>query len=471
MLCRAPALLRFGKASCGRTSQRRPALPCPARASASAASVLLLLTSLSASMAPQKFASVRHKARPPARLASFRDDSGLVALRYEQTRQAEPPIPLPPPRNPLRISLTPSGTGAPRTRTAIIVIPPPVAPPQEEHPLFRTQRPAPSHANGAGNDNGWKRDSGAPTTSSSITLRDEHDEDPVFRKLFDHNSDAPSVFCSDEQTLKDAASPILELPSTPPSPDLTAVPQKLSTAVGYRDADSDSKNTPASPTESARPISLTKKLSKTFSIRSAATKRLRKRSLSTDGRAASPDAPPSTMRGSPNKSPKSPPRSWARSPASNRKGRDPGPSQASGSDADFAPITTLIPDDSLWDDFGNLSFSKRGSIMFGGKAGFPFGRDAPPAPSSSADAASVTPAQPQVATPAAGGGDATDEKLHASPHDESPSVPSIRVVSIDVERESQKFFSLRSSAKRPAYRAFSKYHYATVGQFIISTTR
>jgi hypothetical protein len=34
----------------------------------------------------------------------------------------------------------------------------------------------------------------------------------------------------------------------------------------------------------------------------------------------------------------------------------------------FAPITTPIPDDGLWDDFGSLSFSNRGSLMFGGKS-------------------------------------------------------------------------------------------------------
>ena len=46
-------------------------------------------------MAPQRFTSVRQKSRQQtARLAALRDDTGLVALRYEQTKQAEPPIPL-----------------------------------------------------------------------------------------------------------------------------------------------------------------------------------------------------------------------------------------------------------------------------------------------------------------------------------------------------------------------------------------
>lgn len=141
---------------------------------------------------PQKHVTVRHKGRPVARLAlsPFRDDSGLVALRYEHTKQGEPPIPLPPPQ--------------PREkkreiRRPIIVNPPPVPPPQEEHPLFRNQQTQTQTLQTSqtitirrSQAEPWKRDSGAPT-SSSITLRgDEDEEDYIYRKLLEDIADAPS---------------------------------------------------------------------------------------------------------------------------------------------------------------------------------------------------------------------------------------------------------------------------------------
>ncbi|KAK3387104.1 hypothetical protein B0H63DRAFT_149415 [Podospora didyma] len=376
---------------------------------------------------PQKFASVRHKTRPPARLAPFRDDTSLVALRYEQTRQAELPIPLPPPRNPLRISRPQSTLAGP-----IIISPPPVAPPQDQHPLFRTQLQTRSQADD------WKRDSGAPT-SSSITLREDHDDDVVFRKLLGDISDSPSAPSNDEQTLRDASSTI-KTPCTTP-------PLKLSAAFACR-ADATQEHSTKSPTEESaqppaspsRPISLTKKLGKTFSLRSSGTK-LRKKTLS-DDKVASPDAPPSIMRGSPSSmSPKpSPPRSARSSPG---KGRDSSSSQPP--DTGFIPISTLIPDDSLWDDFGNLSFSKRGSIMFGAKSGFPgFGSLTSPTTVAPLD-------DSEVASPLASLSDgASSDKPHAPPqphHESSPSVPSIRVMSVDIERESQKVRSLYESGE------------------------
>ncbi|KAI0518181.1 rab-GTPase-TBC domain-containing protein [Xylaria bambusicola] len=78
--------------------------------------------------------------------APFKDDSRLIALRYDQTIALEPPIPLPPPRSPRRppprassLNLTrPAGvTNSP------IVVPPPIPPPRpppptEQHPALRT---------------------------------------------------------------------------------------------------------------------------------------------------------------------------------------------------------------------------------------------------------------------------------------------------------------------------------------------
>ncbi|KAK6845133.1 TBC domain-containing protein [Apiospora arundinis] len=72
-------------------------------------------------MAPQKYSSVRYKSRPTA-LVPFRDDTSLIALRYDQTVQAEPPIPIPPPRSPLRNNRsTIAIAGAPVTRPSSTV--------------------------------------------------------------------------------------------------------------------------------------------------------------------------------------------------------------------------------------------------------------------------------------------------------------------------------------------------------------
>ncbi|KAK5631309.1 hypothetical protein RRF57_007023 [Xylaria bambusicola] len=78
--------------------------------------------------------------------APFKDDSRLIALRYDQTIALEPPIPLPPPRSPLRPP--PRASSLSLTRPAAvtnspIVVPPPIPPPRpppptEQHPALRT---------------------------------------------------------------------------------------------------------------------------------------------------------------------------------------------------------------------------------------------------------------------------------------------------------------------------------------------
>ncbi|KAK0705275.1 rab-GTPase-TBC domain-containing protein [Lasiosphaeris hirsuta] len=431
-------------------------------------------------MAPQRFPSVRHKptiaSRPAVRLAAFRDDTGLIALRYEQTKQAEPPIPLPP-RNPLRLRTTttatarpppvsaPARTPAPAAVLPITIVPPPVAPPQEQHPLFRTQHEPQPQADD------WKRDSGLATVSSSITLREEYDEvSYTYQKILDDIADAPSVYPVDEQV---ASSPAPSLPAT-------TVPLSKSTV----------SHSPASPPLAPSPTptraaSLTKKLGKTFSIRSTSARRLRKKTLSeatnaeididiTKDKAASSDAQVVTMRDSPSNSSsssnKTPPR--ARSPSAKK---DDAARTSQTMELDFTPITTSIPEDSLWDQFSDLSFSKRGSIMFGGESPlsqFPMTKprggsatplaDEPATGSNAPDTASNAPVDTATiaatsttaiaatlrvesgattATPS----DATTETSPAPAHENSPSVPSIRVVSMDVERESQKVRSLYES--------------------------
>ncbi|KAK4101486.1 RabGAP/TBC [Parathielavia hyrcaniae] len=325
-------------------------------------------------MAPRRFGSVRHKAKPTAtRAAPFRDDTGLVALRYEQTKQAEPPIPLPPPRNPRRINRSPSTlTSSTAPTSPIIVSPPSIPPPPEEHPLFRTQRPSrPSQSEAQ------KRDSGAPT-SSSVTLREEHGEDSIDQKLLDAVSDPPSVYSNDSDVIErsDAPRTRTTIHHQVAQPPLTvSIPQysgDTETAI--------SSPTQQSPTSSpTRRVSLTRKLSISFGIGADGSKRLRKRMLSTDRAASQEEAPPEMEPGwgsprSPKspKSPKRPPQPTRPTRSSADRGRVQSPEPLSSPTTpaigpSFAPITTHIPEDSLWDDLGAVSFSTRGSIMFGAK--------------------------------------------------------------------------------------------------------
>ncbi|KAK5660736.1 hypothetical protein OQA88_12102 [Cercophora sp. LCS_1] len=403
----------------------------------------------------------------PRQLASFRDDSALIAFRYEQTVQAEPPIPLPPPRNPLRTTARLSTTG---TVVPITIIPPPVAPPKEEHPFFRSQSSPPLRTDE------WKRDSGLAPSSPSATLREEELEDDfVYQKILDDIADAPSVYSGDEQSPSDAPSPILDNTNAAPAPlKLSAV-----TVTVLPVSPTSTVELPREPLPSPTPTrasSISKRLSlvKTFSIRSVGNKRLRKKTLSVENfdlvkemeqvTFSDADATASRIQ---QLSPSNPPPRVAR-PAPAKEDETARQSQAV--DSDFIPITTSIPEDGLWDDFGNLSFSKRGSLMFGGKTD-PFalmmakpGDDrAPPssdvaesapapdpalvAPHAATDAAAAGPrSEPAVAATPSGDA-ATEEKPPAPTLEEESSLPSIRVVSIDVERESQKVRSLYESGE------------------------
>ena len=116
-------------------------------------------------------------------------------------------------------------------------------------------------------------------------------------------------------------------------------------------------------------------------------------------------------------------------------------------DSPFAPITTQIPEiDNLWDDLGAISFSKRGSIMFGGKTDL-FGsllvsdNDNSHNHNDDNDESSP-PSSPTIPAMA----EQPRARAGAAPQADAPSVPSIRVSSMDVERESQKVRSLYESA-------------------------
>ncbi|KAK0747537.1 hypothetical protein B0T21DRAFT_278011 [Apiosordaria backusii] len=436
-------------------------------------------------MAPQKFASVRHKTRPSTRLAPFRDDSSPVALRYEQTKQAEPPIPLPPPRNPRRIHRPASTIASSSPSSPITINPPPVPPPQEEHPLFRTTPSPRSQADE------WKRDSGLAPTSSSATLREEGAEDPVFQKFLEVIDDAASVYSSDEQGGHKDGSPTVDI--FPTSPLRISIPSRR-TESPHQDNEIVSPTqitARASPVTPTRQASLTKRIGQTLSLRSKSegSKRLRKKMLG-DDKAVSPEAGHGTaVRGVPGplKSPKLPssPTTPAGAPvscASSNRGNIPATLGSSATtttpatpkttgDTSFMPLDTPIPEDSLWDDLGDLSFSKRGSIMFGGKSD-PFKMLKSAGATSSATAATAateketatplsttTPekAVPQTDATRTISNDAaatvtdsdtatTPEKTRSSTHTTTLSVPSIRVLPVDVERESQKVRSLYESS-------------------------
>lgn len=204
-------------------------------------------------MAPsRRFASLRSRPNPglqPRHVPSASaDDSALqlVAFRYEETVQAEPPIPIPPPRNPLRASRprprpstaipsaftsTPLGEGEGegdastastttpsrlRAATRHVIVPPPLATPDEHHghPAFRVERQSqgsssshhsPSSSTSTYTD--WKRDSALGTISSAssalpddIEQRDGSDfQEYASASVKRDSEDAPSSIYSTDQ--------------------------------------------------------------------------------------------------------------------------------------------------------------------------------------------------------------------------------------------------------------------------------
>jgi hypothetical protein len=440
-------------------------------------------------MAPQKFASVRYnKARPSTRIAPFRDDSSLVALRYEETKQAELPIPLPPPRNPLRTA-RPHSAAVPFTTSAIVVVAPALPPPQEEHPLFRSQstgRPASDE---------WKRDSGLAPTASSVTIRPEFDDEMAFDKISGEFGEAPTVYREADPAPQVQMQ--AQAPSTPPrsSPGLFTIALRSATP----ETPPESRAEPSSPSTPTRQESFTRKLGKAMSIKSTGTKRLRKKSMSED-RVTNAEAPPAM--------PPAPAESWGSLKSLNSSKSTPRQmakddlhsvsSLPADNSSSFVPITTQIPADSFFDDLNALSFSKRGSVMFGGRRAINKNASLAPSPlprpseqtsimatamtsdaktdgaptsapvSMAASASEPAPVAMPVSVPSPKPGqrimplvnpprktipaDTIDEKSprpSVSPED-SPkplSPPRIRVLPVDTERESQKVRSLYESGE------------------------
>jgi hypothetical protein len=324
-------------------------------------------------MAPQKYPSVRYRSRPSA-LVPFRDDSSLVALRYDQTVQAEPPIPIPP-RSPLRYRnpATRPVSCIPAPSSALVTIPPPrPPPPTEQHPALRTITSPRTNLDDP------KRDSGhAPTTSSrSDTLLDEsEDEDPFF---YDKNDSSPLA-----RAVRDLYVAPLRL-QAPPSRSLYSKSEQAQSLMETNNSSecsiplpspgSSEVNTvsPTSPTtpphnfpEKAPSIFL-----RSFSLRSSAPsmkpqKRLRKKSLQQpQPLAAGGDATPAV---SPERVNSRSPLDKSGAPPLNRDELDFHDATSPFESPEVVTTATASGGDDFFDFVNQISFSKRGSIMLGGK--------------------------------------------------------------------------------------------------------
>lgn len=442
-------------------------------------------------MAPHKLtsASLRYKNKPAAaRIAPFRDDTSLVAFRYEHTVQAKPPIPVIPipPRNPARTTARPVSIAS---GTTVIVAPPPISP-NEQHPAFRSRDDAQSSSTAAAADGG-KRDSVLAPATPTSTIREECEEDSAvfarfnvreravsilgdgtsFTTRLSHDTAASAVGVGTGAhralSTADIPSPIHALFESPrPAP----IPTSPRLPSG-----------PSSPTGSP-PLSFSRAASRTmaraFSLRPASSgqqpNRLRKKSLSKDAEEID-DAPLSPLAGVEGTSLPPPPQSRGSSQLPGLGGganEDPCPpspshSQAQSDTPEFLSITTTIPTDGLLEDdfLTQLTFSHRGSVMFGGKRAVgkqhhpPVQSASPPvmepaaaatsapsvsvavAPPSSATAANAAPAAPSSsrAGPAAG---SSNQSSPPAPAPKTRDMPNIRILAVDMERESQKVRSL-----------------------------
>ncbi|KAM0343629.1 hypothetical protein ACHAPU_008381 [Fusarium lateritium] len=166
-------------------------------------------------MLPSKSGSVRQK--QPERRTSLRLDASIVALRYEKTVPAEPPI-LIVSRDPTRLSRRPSSSSASshssRHRPIVIVPPGIVAPPAEEHPALRGSSSAscsssPTPRTSPVSVEEWKRDSGVARNKSTSTIHEEEEGEDDFTEAACKNK-IPAV----GSTVSSLVSSVVSQPST-----------------------------------------------------------------------------------------------------------------------------------------------------------------------------------------------------------------------------------------------------------------
>lgn len=454
---------------------------------------------------------MRQKNRPPLGTGrpSFRDDTSLVGFRYEKTKPAEPPVPLPPPRNPLRSSSSVSISRSNTTATNVsrstsnssvtsfsvspVVVAPPtsaymplVAPPTEQHPALRSPLPA----NALGIQEG-KRDSGhAATTASGSVIHEEDCEDDFDHEHADRRCSEKMKELARDGTVPEAvehleyrvdegrALAVVDQDRRATAAAAAASAPVTVAAVQERPASTKAnspspQHSPHADTNSRvfkQPVSprkLVKKNSTRFS-----SFRTKSNEASEKAREPAPmeSEPAPLMRGSI----AAPTSSSAHKPAQHEDvslqtalppfGLSGGPNRTSSAaifdlDAQFAPLAISIPTDGLLDDefMTGFSFSKRGSLMFGGKRAtmaFEGATDLPP-PSSSTTVSAHDHIDAEMPPPASvyqtRQGEASTERPSSSLSAADTTVarapmaqpvPDIRILSPDIEKESQKVRSL-----------------------------
>lgn len=472
-------------------------------------------------MAPSRFASLRGRSQSQSQSQSSghvpsysADDSHLqqlVAFRYEQTIQAELPIPIPPPRNPLRLSRRPTAKTPPASRsrsastittasrtTRHVLVPPPL-PASEDHPAFRvaplqlrrhhqnqghsetssrTSSSIQHSPSSSTADTDWRRDSALETASSAATtLPDGEEEDP-----------SSSVYSTDAEADADGQATIQE-PRVSCQSRWSVTESDIDDSVSVSFREKEKKATRrlirglslrlAPPVNNNKRNSRSKRQTTPGQAASEAVRAAYAAMAPMPAAAASPHGagPPTTPQSgrshhsqllqdspalhsllSPNLTGPLP--LPQRLPPASRPGqeigttdsqspvsRDPGPLSRQvvhhAGASDLAPIiNTDISEGDFSVDTRSFEFSNRGSLLMGGKRVVSISR---PLPSSSPSSLAMDKfAEPRPA-PAAPTLSARRASAMAMLVAKNPSLPDIRVLPDETERESQKVRSLYES--------------------------
>ncbi|KAM0276066.1 hypothetical protein ACHAQH_007120 [Verticillium albo-atrum] len=457
----------------------------------------------------------RHKptALVPLPLSVTSIFSDVVAFRYENTIQAEPPILMPPrstagtgPTSPTtsttnltsssrRTSVT-TTRSAPRPPTSActstrssptspsaiyspsrVVV---VAPPNEQHPALRSLFA--SRDTSISPEETWKRDSGLARTTSSNTLCDDDEDEGNKDKLGDaflydkhfeagvtmtttptpHSPpslrDTESVYSTDDQPEHPSSPPPISMASpsttsiveaTPalapvPVPAVTPTPtRRLMKSLSMRTLNTTKRF------QRSKPHSLSEETSPVSATSTAAPVPLLSRGpAACQGQHSSPSPNPNlNYDPSPPASNKSP----NLSPVAVASSLSPHLPADAPTNPDFSPLSITIPDDAFLDDdfLLNLSFSQRGSVMFGGRRAVSQPTDStmdadgamhpPPTAAVSQKARSEDIASPSITMTTT----TSDTAMETA--SQTTTTPSIRLLSPEVEKDSQKVRSLYES--------------------------
>lgn len=444
------------------------------------------------------FRSIRSRSTSRSRRSA---DPNTIGVRYEKTIQAEPPIPLPP-RNPSRstvrtLSIRSSASSpSPSVYENLSLYSPSlvvVALPTEEHPALRTPvRQAKL------NHESWKRDSGhAPTPTSATTIyeedcEEEEEEGKEVEKTEKADNTSPGANHSPPRSTNiDApvdsdAVPPHSVPQSQHGTVVGPVPGGWHSSRGETVSIGPAASAPSPYLKKLHTASVAQHPSTPFLLPSPASPTGKRQSflqrLSVCSSAppkgklglavgegsptANANAPPMQplMRGS-----QPPPAPTHKQPQRSSPGNAetsslalrariraqataslPNAASPAHEDARFAPLGVSIPTDSLLEDdfMATLSFSNRGSIMFGGRRAGPLGLDG----ASDAARGDAFPSAPSTPTHArSGSASAGIDRLepyaganasNPAPHAPLPPPPDIRVLTSDIEKESQKVRSL-----------------------------